>query len=216
MTDLHSNLPTPAPYLLSRKKRVLDLLISSLALVLLSPIWLLIAMLLSFSGSGFLFKHRRLGYCGREFFCYKFRTMVADAEARLEEYLKQNPAAEEEWRRHHKLKSDPRVTKFGKFLRASSLDEIPQLLNVLRGDMSLVGPRPITKSELIRYGEFKKYYLSCKPGVTGMWQVYGRSNTEYTDRVKYDSSYASVAGLFTDIKILFITLRVVALREGAY
>jgi lipopolysaccharide/colanic/teichoic acid biosynthesis glycosyltransferase len=152
-----------------------------------------------------LFRHRRIGWGGREFSCLKFRTMQVDAERRLKEYLAANPNARREWLINHKLRNDPRITPFGGFLRRSSFDELPQLFNVLRGDMSLVGPRPIVQEEVAKYQEHFAKYASCRPGLTGLWQISGRNTTSYSERVAYDLEYLRNWSMLRDIWIMIAT-----------
>ncbi|MFA7637825.1 MAG: sugar transferase, partial [Parvibaculum sp.] len=158
---------------------------------------------------------RRVGEKGREFMCRKFRTMHVDSDAILKSLLENNPQVAAEWARDQKLRNDPRVTAIGAFLRKTSLDELPQLINVIRGEMSLVGPRPVTYSEVLRYGEDAEYYLSAKPGITGLWQVSGRNETTYMRRVQLDAWYVKNWSLWQDIAILFKTVPAVLLRRGA-
>ena len=157
----------------------------------------------------------RVGKGGHGFDCYKFRTMCVDAEQRLERMLAENPESRRQWETFQKLSSDPRITPIGRFLRKTSLDELPQLFNVLLGDMSLVGPRPISEAELVRYGESAKHYLICRPGITGLWQISGRNLLTYEDRVYLDALYARRRSLLVDIVIIFFTIRVVIGRDGA-
>ena len=164
----------------------------------------------------FLFAHKRIGQHGKEFPCYKFRTMCVDADARLKEYLAANPEAREEWERDFKLKDDPRVTRVGRVLRRTSLDELPQLLNVLKGQMSLVGPRPIVKAEIPRYGSYIADFYMVRPGITGMWQVNGRSDTTYDERVQMDSWYVRNWSVWLDLSLLWKTVSVVLNHKGAY
>jgi Undecaprenyl-phosphate galactose phosphotransferase WbaP len=197
-------------------KRLFDTVVASLLLILLSPLLLFISMALKFEGGNVLFSHQRIGKNGRKFNCYKFRSMVPNAEQKLELLLQQNPSFKEEWRKEHKLKDDPRISKFGHFLRRTSLDELPQLLNVLKSEMSLVGPRPIVLEELQKYGLEKSYYLMVRPGMTGLWQVSGRNNVDYETRVYLDSWYVKNWSLWYDLAILFKTIKVVFGRNGAY
>lgn len=148
--------------------------------------------------------------------CYKFRTMVPDADEKLEALLAKDPLARKQWKRDFKLKHDPRVTRIGGFLRRTSIDELPQLWNVIKGDMSLVGPRPIVESELERYGDNLRYYLQTKPGISGLWQISGRSNTDYETRVYMDAWYAKNWTLWYDFFILIKTIQVVVHRSGAH
>ena len=163
-----------------------------------------------------IFKHIRIGKDGKEFPCYKFRSMCIDAKEKLEELLKNDPEVRAEWERDFKLKNDPRITKSGAFLRKTSLDELPQIFNVLKGQMSLVGPRPIIKMEMERYGKYINDYLMVKPGITGMWQVSGRSDIDYNERVLLDSWYVRNWSVWIDIVMLFKTIKVVFFRKGAY
>lgn len=187
-----------------------------LLLVLLSPLLAIISFLIwRRDGAPVLFAHYRVGHDGKLFRCMKFRTMLRNSDQVLAELLSISQAAREEWARDQKLLNDPRITPVGQFLRRSSLDELPQLLNVLRGEMSLVGPRPITVAELTRYGRARWHYLSVRPGITGLWQVSGRNNTTYDERVELDRCYVEQRSFVGDLRILILTVRVVALREGA-
>jgi lipopolysaccharide/colanic/teichoic acid biosynthesis glycosyltransferase len=163
-----------------------------------------------------LFAHSRLGHRGRSFRCLKFRTMAIDAEARLARLLATDPAAREEWRRDQKLRHDPRVTAFGALLRKSSLDELPQLINVLRAEMRLVGPRPIVQAEAIRYGTRIRYYYAVQPGITGLWQVSGRNDVSYRRRVAMDCLYARRKSPALDAWLLVLTIPAVFFRRGCY
>lgn len=190
--------------------------VALLMLLLLSPALAIIAFLIwKRDGAPILFAHYRVGHNGKLFRCMKFRSMLRDSEQVLADLLRDDRRAREEWARDQKLANDPRITPVGHFLRRSSLDELPQLLNVLRGEMSLVGPRPITVSELTRYGRVRWHYLSVRPGMTGLWQVSGRNNTTYEERVALDRRYVEQRSLMGDVAILVKTVRVVALREGA-
>ena len=166
-------------------------------------------------GAPLTYGHYRVGHRGRVFKCLKFRTMLRDAEDVLSDLLRTNPAARAEWERDQKLANDPRVTGIGALLRRTSLDELPQLLNVVRGDMVLVGPRPITVQELTRYGRVRWHYLAVKPGMTGLWQVSGRNKTTYEERVEFDRTYVESRSFQLNLRILFRTVKVVALRDGA-
>jgi exopolysaccharide production protein ExoY len=166
-------------------------------------------------GSPVLYGGWRVGRGGRLFRCLKFRTMVLDAQPALERLLREDPAARAQWEREQKLDDDPRVTPVGRFLRRSSLDELPQLFNVLRGDMALVGPRPITVPELERYGAARWHYLNVRPGMTGLWQVSGRSDVSYPQRVQLDRSYVEQRTLVGDVQILLRTVKVVLGHDGA-
>jgi lipopolysaccharide/colanic/teichoic acid biosynthesis glycosyltransferase len=158
----------------------------------------------------------RLGHEGRRFRCWKFRTMVIDAETRLTELLATDPAARAEWAKDCKLRNDPRITSIGRFLRKSSLDELPQLLNVLIGDMSLVGPRPIVHAEVERYGRYFKDYCKVRPGITGLWQISGRNDVSYRRRVALDVKYSRSKCLSLDLTILFMTIPRVIFARGSY
>lgn len=197
-------------------KRCFDIIVSLILLVLLSPILGLFALLIRLTGSPVFFKHQRIGRDGQLFSCIKFSSMVSNAEEILQQLLQQTPKLREEWNREHKLRNDPRVTRIGGFLRKTSLDELPQLLNVLRGEMSLVGPRPITAEELELYGENKEYYLMAKPGMTGLWQVSGRNLVSYDKRVYFDAWYVKNWSLWNDVMILFKTVTVVLTKDGAF
>lgn len=188
-------------------KRLIDLLIAGTALILAAPVMLIIALLIRMTcGGPAIFAHNRIGFNGRTFKCYKFRTMVANADQALASYLADNPQAAEEWQENRKLKNDPRVTLLGQMLRKSSLDELPQLFNVLRGDMSCVGPRPVVADELERYGPDACEYLRTRPGVTGLWQVTGRGTTDYARRVFLDSHYVRNWSVRADVAILVWTI----------
>ena len=198
-------------------KRSIDVMVSIILLVWLAPIFILITGLIYLTmGRPILFPHERVGFRGTTFKCYKFRTMVNNASEELAAYFREFPVAEVEWERYQKLKYDPRVTVLGKLLRKSSLDELPQLINVLRGDMSCVGPRPVTSAELLRYKSSERYYLRVRPGITGLWQVSGRSSTSYAYRVALDRKYVASWTLGLDLKILIKTLpAVIRFHESA-
>jgi len=195
-------------------KRVLDITLALIALLLCAPVMAIVYCLLSISG-GALYAQRRVGKEGALFICYKFRSMVPNAAAILSEYLDRNPAARDEWQRNFKLADDPRITLFGRWLRRTSIDELPQLFNVLRGDMSLVGPRPIVPEEIARYDKKISAYYSCRPGLTGLWQVSGRNLVSYEKRVALDAIYARKRSLGLDLYILGRTVRVVLSGYGA-
>lgn len=198
-------------------KTVFDYVLTITGTVAISPILLVIALWIYKDSPGpVIFKHRRIGKNGKEFNCYKFRSMCVDAKEKLEQLLANDPEAKAEWEKDFKLKNDPRITKSGAFLRKTSLDELPQIFNVLKGEMSLVGPRPIIRDEMQRYGEYIDDYLMVKPGITGMWQVSGRSDIDYTERVLLDSWYTRNWSVWLDITLLFKTFKVVLLRKGAY
>ena len=185
--------------------------------ILISPILVLLAIVVGIDNKGrVIFAHRRVGKDGKLFPCYKFQSMVPDAQKRLEEYLADNPEARKEWEDTFKLTNDPRVTKLGGFLRKTSLDELPQLWNVLMGDMSLVGPRPIVTKEIERYGDYIREYYMVPPGITGMWQVNGRSDTTYEERVAMDTWYVRNWSVWIDLVYLFKTVKTVFTGKGAY
>lgn len=190
-----------------RAKRLMDIGIAVTALVLAMPLMLAVALLIKLvCGGPVLFSHRRIGFNGSAFRCYKFRTMAVDAEQRLQAYLACNPQAAEEWRQSRKLKRDPRLTVLGNMLRKSSIDELPQLFNVLRGEMSCVGPRPIVADELRRYGSVARDYLRTRPGLTGLWQVTGRDSVDYAGRVSLDAEYVRNWSIGADLLILVRTV----------
>lgn len=198
-------------------KRSLDVVGSSLGILLLLPLLLTLAILIKLTSRGpALFGHYRVGKNGRTFRTWKFRTMVRDSDRILQQHLQSDPDLMAEWNACHKLRNDPRVTPLGRILRRFSLDELPQLLNVLTGDMSLVGPRPIVRSEITRYAAAYESYCRVRPGLTGLWQVSGRNNTTYAERIAFDQFYVSNWSLWLDFSILFRTFRVVLLAEGAY
>lgn len=204
---------TPAA---SRTKRAFDVIAAIALLIALSPVMLTLAFMVRRDGGPAIFGHRRIGSNGETFRCLKFRSMCVDAEQRLKEHLAANPEAQAEWDRDFKLRDDPRVTKLGDFLRRSSLDELPQLFNVIRGEMSLVGPRPIVADEVERYGDRFVAYRNCRPGITGLWQVSGRNDVSYRARVRLDSFYAARWSFAKDVFILVRTVGVVFRRSGAY
>ena len=197
-------------------KRVFDVFSAFCGLALLAPILLTVALLITLSDRGpALYGHRRVGRQGRTFLCWKFRSMVRNGDAVLAQYLAQNPAAEREWRETQKLAHDPRVTAIGRFLRKTSIDELPQLWNVLVGQMSVIGPRPITRAELDRYGKDRRYYLLVRPGITGLWQVSGRNSTTYDRRIAIDRTYLENWSYSQDFMILWKTVPAVLKSEGA-
>ena len=201
---------------LARLQLRLDQFAALLLLLLFAPLMAVIALLVwRRDGAPVLFGHYRIGQHGRPFRCLKFRSMYLDSEAMLRELLECDPAARAEWERDHKLTDDPRITPIGHFLRRTSLDELPQLFNVLRGEMSLVGPRPITLAELPRYGQVRWHYLSVRPGMTGLWQVSGRNDTTYDERVELDREFVEQHSLRLRLSILLRTLRVVIRGSGA-
>ena len=201
---------------LGMAKRAMDIVGGAAALLLAAPLIAVIAIVLLLQRGPVMFAQTRTGQGGREFRCFKFRTMHVGAQAKLDAVLAADPKARAHWRRHHKLPVDPRVTTMGRFLRRTSLDELPQLLNVLKGDMSLVGPRPVPAAELARYRGYAGYYLSVKPGLTGLWQVNGRNSTTYNRRIALDVTYARKNSLALDLAILARTPGVLLRATGAY
>lgn len=197
-------------------KGLFDLSVSLVLLLLLSPLMLILVIAIRMSGPGVFFGHTRIGKNGKPFKCYKYRTMVPNAAEVLKDLLERDPAAREEWERDFKLRKDPRITLVGAFLRKTSLDELPQLWNVIRGDMSLVGPRPVTEEELAKYGDRKDFFLEAKPGITGLWQVSGRNDVSYEERVRLDAWYARNWQLWFDLVILLKTIKVVLTGKSAY
>lgn len=198
-------------------KRTFDFVASFFGTLLIAPILLLIAAAIYIYSPGpIFFAHMRIGENGKLFPCYKFRSMVMNAQTVLEDYLSRNPEAREEWERDFKLKDDPRITPIGRFLRKTSLDELPQLFNVIKGEMSLVGPRPIIDKEIPRYGKYINDYYLVRPGITGYWQVSGRSDVDYDSRVQMDSWYVRNWSFWQDIVLLVKTVGVVLGRRGAY
>ncbi|ABG33315.1 exopolysaccharide biosynthesis protein [Roseobacter denitrificans] len=183
-------------------KRVFDLVLALALMPVLVPLIAVLWVLTKRDGGSGFFGHRRVGRNGKVFRCWKLRTMVVDAETKLREHLRDNPAAAEEWARDHKLDDDPRITRLGRFLRKTSLDELPQIWNVIRGEMSFVGPRPIVRVELHKYGTHRPVYLSMTPGITGLWQVSGRNDVTYDERVNFDVEYAKDISLLTDLRLI--------------
>ena len=199
-------------------KTAFDYILTLVGAVFISPLLVYIAYRIKKEDPGpVFFAHTRIGKDGKPFPCYKFRSMVVNSQEMLQKYLAENPAAREEWERDFKLKDDPRVTPIGKFLRSTSLDELPQIFNVLRGEMSLVGPRPVIQEELDKYyGETAKLYCTVKPGITGLWQVSGRSDIGYDERVVLDATYIRHRSMWGDVVILWKTIGVVLMKKGAY
>ncbi|MEQ3651595.1 sugar transferase [Hyphomonas sp.] len=197
-------------------KRAFDVFVASCILLFTAPLILTIALFIRLQDGGpAIFKQMRQGKNGTPFPCYKLRSMVPDAGERLQQLLATDPEARREWAATQKLTRDPRITSLGQFIRKSSIDELPQLLNVIRGDMSLVGPRPIVESEISKYGEHYKHYCAVRPGLTGLWQVRGRSDTSYETRVAMDVEYARTRTFLTDVKILLLTVPAVVNSKGA-
>jgi undecaprenyl-phosphate galactose phosphotransferase len=209
-----NNLLSPVDRVL---KNVFDFVLASCLALLFSPVLLLLYGLVFISTKGHpLFTHQRIGRGGKKFMVYKFRTMHLDADERLELILQTSHEALSEWESDFKLKNDPRITKIGKFLRKTSLDELPQLINVLKGEMSLVGPRPIVEEEVKKYGEYFEYFTAVNPGITGLWQVSGRNDIDYDERVQLDVWYVRNWSIELDIEILIKTIMVVIGRKGSY
>ncbi|HBR7610557.1 TPA: undecaprenyl-phosphate galactose phosphotransferase WbaP, partial [Klebsiella pneumoniae] len=197
-------------------KRSFDVIGSLAIITVLSPVLIYISQKVKKDGGPAIYGHERIGKGGKPFKCLKFRSMVINSKEVLDELLEKDMDAKREWDSTFKLKNDPRVTKIGSFLRRTSLDELPQLFNVLKGEMSLVGPRPIITAELVRYNEEVDYYLLSKPGMTGLWQVSGRSDVDYETRVYLDAWYVKNWSMWNDIAILFKTIGVVLKKDGAY
>lgn len=196
--------------------RAMNIVIASAVLLFLLPVMIAISLLIAVLDPGpIFFGHTRIGQGGAHFRCWKFRTMTVNADVVLARLLESDPEARLEWDSTQKLRNDPRVTALGRFLRKSSLDELPQLWNVLRGDMGLVGPRPIVDGEIHRYGRYFVHYCSVKPGITGLWQVSGRSNTSYRRRVAFDMAYSRSRSVWLDLKILVRTVPSVLARDGS-
>lgn len=198
-------------------KRLFDLSSVSLALLLFLPLLLTVAVVIWVtSGRPVMIRHNRIGKGGKSFPCLKFRTMVVDADEALRKHLSTNSAAREEWEATRKLKDDPRITPLGHVLRRSSVDELPQFINILRGHMSVVGPRPIVPDEVVHYGQHFERYCSVRPGLTGLWQVEGRNDVSYQKRVQLDSFYASSWTFKSDLMIIARTVPAVFLAKGVY
>ena len=221
LSDLHIDLdfgPGASASPVGRtSKRIVDIVLALSGIILLSPLLILCFVLTWVSSrETVLFRHKRVGFNGKPFDCLKFRTMLGDAPERLRKLLETDAAAAAEWAQCQKLRNDPRVTPIGAILRESSLDELPQLFNVLMGSMSIVGPRPVTEDELSRYGASVKAYTACRPGITGLWQVTGRGTTSYETRVSCDAYYARKWSLSLDSKIIVVTIPSVLFTKNAY
>lgn len=197
-------------------ERSLDIAFALTLGVVFSPVIVAATVALGISDGPIMFKQPRLGQGGKIFHVYKFRTMVPNAKDLLEDILDRDPELRKEWETTFKLKNDPRVTPIGRFLRKTSLDELPQLLNILKGEMSLVGPRPIEPFEITKYGRFAKHYFAQRPGLTGLWQVSGRSDSSYERRVILDAYYSKNRSLMLNLSIIAKTVRVVLKGSGAY
>lgn len=197
-------------------KRLFDIIVSGISLILLSPLFLIIGIMIKMDSKGkVIFKQKRIGKHGEPIYIYKFRTMIPNAEEVLEKMLKENPDIYKEYTTNKKLKNDPRVTKFGNILRKTSLDELPQLLNILNGDMSIVGPRPYLYREIKDMDDYYNDIIQMTPGLTGLWQVSGRSDVSFLARCKLDSEYYHKRGIKKDLEIMFKTVGVVFLKKGA-
>lgn len=196
-------------------KRLFDLCLAIALLPILAPVIVTLMGLVKLDGGVGLFRHRRIGLNGSSFDCLKVRTMVVGADEKLASFLVANPAAAREWNLAFKLSEDPRITKFGRFLRRTGLDELPQIWNVLRGEMSFVGPRPVTEPELALYGGHKSAYLSVRPGITGMWQIHGRNSGCYENRVQLDRGYLDAISLKSDIALIGQTALTVVRMTGS-
>lgn len=199
-----------------RSKRGFDIVFSFFALIFLAPLIIIVAMIVRLHDGGPAFySQKRVGKDGRTFKFYKLRSMVVDSQAQLEALMARDPAARREYTETHKLKNDPRITPIGRFIRKSSIDELPQLWNILIGDMSVVGPRPVEEFETYRYGEDYKYYCSGAPGLTGLWQISGRSDISFQQRVDLDVHYVRTQSLTNDIFIILKTVPAVLKSSGA-
>lgn len=204
------------PGIPSGARRSFDLLFALLLTVVFSPVILAVTFALWVSKGPVLFSQVRVGHGGRRFRIYKFATMIPDAQQVLDALLARDAEVKDEWEKNFKLKNDPRVTPIGRLLRRTSLDELPQLWNVVMGDMGMVGPRPVEPFEVVKYGRYVRYYFSQKPGLTGLWQVSGRNDTGYARRVAIDSFYARNRSIALDAKIIIKTIGVVLFGSGAY
>lgn len=214
--DIYKNKSFTKKRLYFRIKRFLDVIFSLIAIVLLSPIFLIIAILIKMNDSGPVFYiHKRVGQYGQELNVYKFRSMTTRFRSFKEFYETLDDNQKKEWDQNYKLENDPRITKIGYVLRKTSLDELPQLLNILQGNMTFIGPRPITQEELNKFGKCQEKYLSIKPGLTGYWAVNGRSSTTYEERIQLELYYVDHCSLWLDIKIFFKTIFAVVKRDGA-
>ena len=197
-------------------KRCIDIILSLLGLIILSPVFLLIAILIKKEDHGNVFyKHKRIGHMNKDIYIYKFRSMTNKYKTFDEFYQTLSDEQKQEWDENFKLENDPRITKIGKFIRKTSLDELPQIINILKGDMSIIGPRPVVNDEIEKYGNQKAKFLSIKPGLTGYWAANGRSATTYEDRIKLELYYIDHCSLLLDIKIFFKTILSVLKKKGA-
>ena len=197
-------------------KRTFDIVVALTMLLFALPAMFFIAVLMFSTDRGpILFSHERIGQNGKRFRCLKFRSMVVDSQEALRRHLELIPQARAEWDATQKLRDDPRITPLGRFLRVTSLDELPQLINVIRGEMSLVGPRPIVQDEVVRYADQIEHYAAVRPGITGLWQVSGRSDVDYDQRVQLDTLYVREWSFIGDLVILVKTVKVVVMRTGS-
>ena len=198
----------------ARFKRFFDVTLVLVLLPVIVPVVLVLWTVVRLDGGSGFFVHERIGLKGRPFQCLKIRSMVSGAPEQLEAILSSDPALQSQWRANRKLVNDPRITWIGRFLRQTSLDELPQLWNVLRGDMSLVGPRPVPLDELENYAASRQIYEAMRPGITGLWQVSGRNSVSYQERIQLDARYLEIRSLKVDLTILWRTLRLVVLPNG--
>ncbi|WP_193335583.1 sugar transferase [Devosia beringensis] len=197
-------------------KRAFDIMVASAILLFALPTMFFIAVVMFSTDRGpILFSHERIGRNGKRFKCLKFRSMIVNSQEALRQHLEAKPQARAEWEATQKLRDDPRITPLGRFLRSTSLDELPQLINVIRGEMSLVGPRPIVQDEVVRYAEQIEHYAAVRPGITGLWQVSGRSDVDYDQRVELDTLYVRQQSFLGDMVILVKTVKVVVMRTGS-
>jgi exopolysaccharide production protein ExoY len=221
-TELDTSAPRAAPERSLRLdhsilQRVVDISIAFAVILFCLPLLVVIAMMIVLEDGGPpIYWQMRIGRGGRPFKCYKFRSMVVDADQQLDRLLQTSHVVQAEWALDQKLRNDPRITKLGGFLRRSSLDELPQFFNVLEGKMSVVGPRPIVESEISRYGRNIRHYVAVRPGITGLWQVSGRSDLSYRRRVALDTLYFNKRSFWLNLKILLATVPVVLMRRGSY
>jgi exopolysaccharide production protein ExoY len=207
----------PSPPIGGVFKRFFDITAALAGIAVLSPLFLMLVLLVKCSdGGSVIYGHRRIGRNGRVFRCLKFRTMVENGDAVLAAHLARNPQDREEWAATRKLQNDPRVTRVGAVLRKLSLDELPQIFNILRGEMSFVGPRPVVRDELLMYGTAAGFYLKSRPGLTGLWQVRGRNDVSYRTRVAFDRHYVENWSFAFDLKILIWTVPAVLSSRGSY
>jgi len=195
-------------------KRAIDLIFALAALPIIFPVFMVLYFVVRSDGGPFLFRHSRIGRNGQSFGCLKIRTMAVNAERQLQELLESDPQAREEWQSKFKLREDPRITRVGQLLRKTSLDEMPQLFNVLSGQMSVVGPRPITAEELERYGELAEVYKMVRPGLTGRWQISGRRDNDFASRAQQDAEYVAKIGFWSDMYMLVATIPEVVFGRG--